>query len=50
MGGDAEKLGIGDMTDARWKAFFDSMVAAKLYPADLPYKSAYTLQFVGGAH
>jgi NitT/TauT family transport system substrate-binding protein len=50
MGGDAEKLGIGAMTDARWKAFFDSMVAAKLYPADLPYKSAYTLQFVGGAH
>ena len=47
MGGDAGKLGVGAMTDARWAEFFKSMVAAKLYPADLAYRDAYTLQFVG---
>jgi NitT/TauT family transport system substrate-binding protein len=47
-GGDAARLGIGAMTDARWADFFHSMVAAKLYPADLDYRAAYTLQFVGG--
>jgi len=34
------------MSDARWKTFFDTMVAEKLYAANLPYKKAYTLQFV----
>jgi NitT/TauT family transport system substrate-binding protein len=46
--GDAARLGIGAMTDARWAAFFHSMVKAGLYPADLDYRAAYTLQFVGG--
>jgi NitT/TauT family transport system substrate-binding protein len=45
-GGDAEKLGIGTMTDERWKSFFDDMVAAGVYPPNLDYKSAYTLKFV----
>jgi NitT/TauT family transport system substrate-binding protein len=45
--GDALTLGIGAMTDARWRDFFNSMVAAKLYPADLDYRSAYSLKFVG---
>ncbi len=45
MGGDAAKSGIGTMTNARWKTFFDSMVTAKLYPSTLPYQQAYTLQF-----
>jgi len=45
-GGDAEKSGIGTMTDARWKSFFDVMVAQKVYPADLDYKKAYTLEFL----
>ena len=40
------KLGIGAMTDARWKDFFDAMVQAKVYSSDLDYKQAYTLQFV----
>ncbi len=44
--GDSAKLGIGAMTDARWKAHFDSMAAVGAYPKDLPYKLAYTLQFV----
>jgi NitT/TauT family transport system substrate-binding protein len=44
--GDAKTLGIGAMTDARWKSFFDTMVKAGVYPASLDYKAGYTLQFV----
>jgi hypothetical protein len=44
--GDAQTLGIGAMTDARWQAFFESAVAAGLYPKGLDYKKAYTLRFV----
>ena len=44
--GDTLKLGIGAMTDARQKSFFDKMVKAKLVGADLDYRKAYTLQFV----
>jgi NitT/TauT family transport system substrate-binding protein len=44
--GDAKTMGIGAMTDARWKDFFDTMSKAGLYPADMDYKKAYTLQFV----
>lgn len=45
LGGDAVKLGIGAMTDARWKEFFDTMVKAGVYKPMLDYKAAYTLQF-----
>jgi NitT/TauT family transport system substrate-binding protein len=45
-GGDAASSGIGVMTDARWADFFHSMVAAKLYPPELDYRAAYTLQFL----
>ena len=45
-GGDAKAGGIGAMTDARWKQFFDTMVAANVYPASLDYKQAYTLAFL----
>ena len=44
--GDALRDGIGAMTDARWKAFYDEMAAAGLYPKGMDYKKAYTLQFV----
>ncbi|HEY0147141.1 MAG TPA: ABC transporter substrate-binding protein [Methylovirgula sp.] len=44
--GDAQSLGIGAITDARMKAFFAQMVAAKLFKPDLDYKKAYTLAFV----
>ena len=47
-GGDAAKLGVGAMTDARWKSFFDTMSGAGIYPKTLDYKRAYTLEFVGG--
>ncbi len=48
--GDTLHLGIGAMTDARWKSFFNKAVAIGLYPADLDYKKAYTLQFVDKGH
>jgi NitT/TauT family transport system substrate-binding protein len=44
--GDTVKLGIGAMTDARMKSFYDKMVAAGVVKAGLDYKRAYTLQFV----
>lgn len=44
--GDALELGIGAMTDARWKSFFEKSVGWGLYPADLPLDQAYTLEFV----
>jgi NitT/TauT family transport system substrate-binding protein len=44
--GDSIKLGIGAMTDARMKSFFDKMVRAGVVKAGLDYKRAYTLQFV----
>ena len=44
--GDAEKLGIGAMTDDRFKSFFDKMVAAGVVDASIDYKKSYTLQFV----
>ena len=44
--GDSKTLGLGAMTDARWKGFFDTMVQAGLYKPDLDYHRAYTLQFV----
>jgi NitT/TauT family transport system substrate-binding protein len=44
--GDAATLGIGAMTDARMKDFFDKMVKSGLFKADLDYRKAYTLRFV----
>ena len=43
--GDTLKLGIGAMTDARMKGFFDQMVRAGVIKP-LDYKKAYTTQFV----
>jgi NitT/TauT family transport system substrate-binding protein len=44
--GDALKLGIGAMTDARMKDFFDKMGRAGVVKASLDYHRSYTLQFV----
>lgn len=46
MGGDAERLGIGAMTEERWKSFFNNMVEAGVFDNNLNYKDAFTLQFV----
>ncbi len=45
-GGDARTLGVGAMTDARWRAFFDVMAAQRIYPATLDWRQAYTRQFL----
>ena len=44
--GDTLKLGIGAMTDARMKDFFDKMVKAKVVDGAIDYKKSYTLAFV----
>jgi NitT/TauT family transport system substrate-binding protein len=44
--GDAETMGIGAMTDARWKDFFDTMAAEQVFKADTNYSKAFTLEFV----
>jgi NitT/TauT family transport system substrate-binding protein len=44
--GDAKRLGIGAMTAARWRHFFEMMAAAGVYPRTLDYEKAFTLRFV----
>ena len=44
--GDTKSLGIGAMTDARQKDFFDKMVKAGVVPGTIDATKAYTLQFV----
>jgi NitT/TauT family transport system substrate-binding protein len=45
--GDSLTLGVGVMTDARMKSFFDKMATAGVVPPDLDYKKGYTLRFIG---
>jgi NitT/TauT family transport system substrate-binding protein len=45
-GGDAKTMGIGIMTEARWKASYDLMVNDKLLPADTDWKKGFTTEFV----
>jgi NitT/TauT family transport system substrate-binding protein len=45
--GDAKTLGIGAMTEARWREFFDVMSAQGLYPKDMDWRAAYTTRFIG---
>jgi NitT/TauT family transport system substrate-binding protein len=45
-GGDAAKLGIMTMTDARWKRTADFMTEAKTVKPGLDYRRAYTLDIV----
>ena len=45
VSGEAETKGIGCMTDERMKAYFDKVVAIKLFDPALDYKKAYTTQF-----
>ena len=44
--GDTLTLGIGAMTDARWQAFYQSMVAVGVYKAGIDPTKAYTTRFV----
>jgi NitT/TauT family transport system substrate-binding protein len=46
ISGEAEANGIGCMTDAKVKEFYDKMVAAKVVKAGLDLSKAYTTQYV----
>jgi NitT/TauT family transport system substrate-binding protein len=46
LSGDAAVQGIGAMTDARWANFFAVASSQNVYPKDMDYKRAYTLQFL----
>ena len=46
LSGDALTGGIGAMSDARWKSFYDSMVDVDVLPGGLNVADAYTLEFV----
>jgi NitT/TauT family transport system substrate-binding protein len=45
-GGDAAKMGIGVMTDERWKKTHEYMVSAGLLAPNVDVRQAYTTQFV----
>ncbi len=46
LSGDALTGGIGAMSDARWKSFYESMVEVDVLPKGLDIAKAYTLDFV----
>ena len=48
--GEAAKMGIGTMTDARWKATYDFLVKADLLKPSVDYKKAFTTRFTDGLH
>jgi len=48
--GDSLILGIGAMTEARWKDFFEVMSAQGVYPKGMDWHKAYTTQFVNKKH
>jgi NitT/TauT family transport system substrate-binding protein len=45
--GDATTLGVGVLTDARMKSFFDEMVRAGVTKTNVAYQNSYTTQFTG---
>ncbi len=44
--GEAVIIGIGAMTDARMRSFFEKMVRAGVVKSTIDYRRAYTLQFI----
>lgn len=45
-GGDAKTMGMGIITEARWKATYELMVQEGLLAADTDWKKGFTTQFV----
>jgi NitT/TauT family transport system substrate-binding protein len=45
-GGDARTMGIGIITEARWRASYDLMVASGLLPKETDWTKGFTTQFV----
>ncbi|HYD44245.1 MAG TPA: ABC transporter substrate-binding protein [Phenylobacterium sp.] len=46
-GGEAAAAGVGVMNDARWAEFFQMAADQGIYPKDMDYRQAYSLEFVG---
>lgn len=46
ISGEAEKKGIGAMTEERWKSFFETMTAQGVFKKETDYKQAFTLKFI----
>ena len=46
ISGEAEKQGIGAMTQERWKSFFDTMSKQGAFKKETDHKQAFTLRFV----
>ena len=46
VSGDAVDKGIGCMTDARWKAYYEEGVKVGLYEAGIDYSQAFNAEFV----
>jgi len=44
--GDAQTLGVGAMTDARMRSFYEKIVRAGVVKPSIDVNKAYTLQFV----
>ncbi len=45
-GGDATAFGVGGMTDAHWRNFYQTMQSVGLYPKSLDVTKAYDLRFM----
>ena len=45
-GGDAKQMGIGIITEARWKASYELMVSAGLLPKETDWRKGFTTQFI----
>jgi NitT/TauT family transport system substrate-binding protein len=45
LSGDGRAFGLGSMTQAQWKLFYDTMASEGLYPKGLDYTKAYDLSF-----
>lgn len=45
-GGEAASSGIGTMSDARWASIFAAMSEIGLYPKEMQFRSAYSLDFL----
>ena len=46
VSGDGKAFGLGSMTEAQWKRFYDTMASEGLYPKGLDFRKAYDLSFV----
>jgi len=44
--GESETLGIGAMTEERWRDFYEVMAEQGLYPKGMDWRKAFTLRFV----